>query len=79
MESAIRVQYRINAAGGCLYVRELTLGEIVTRIPSDLKLTSAGQQADVVRLCSNSFVGSVESVHFDSDCFYVTCAVPVTG
>ena len=78
MESAIRVQYRVNAAGGFLYVRELIFGEIVARIPSDLRFTSARQQADVVRPCSTSFVGSVESVHFDGDCFYVTCAVPVT-
>lgn len=67
MESAIRVQYRVNAAGEFLYVCKLSFGEIVARLTSDLRFTSARQQGDVVPLCSTSFVGSVESVHFDAD------------
>lgn len=75
MTQGIKSRYRINCGGGYLFVRELVLGEIVARILSDLKISSVEQQDEIIRLCSSAFVGPLESIEFNDDCFYVTCAI----
>lgn len=77
MTSPITVRYRINGGRGILYIRELILGEIAARVPSDLTISVTTLQ-EIIRLCSSSFDGPVESFDLDGDCLYVTCAIPTS-
>ena len=75
MESPIYLHYRINSHGGFLFVRELECGEVVARIPSEKSTMILTEMDDVIRHCTHTFLGRIQTVTRDDDSIYVTCEI----
>ena len=62
MTSPITLHFRISSHGRFLFVRELVLGEVVARIPTEKTTLFSADMDEVVRICSRLFIGQIQSV-----------------
>ena len=72
MELPISLRDRISNHDGFLFVRELIRGEVVARIPTAKPTLISADMDEVVRACSHTFIGKVQSVSWEGDSIHVT-------